>query len=324
LNAWTVSSNTETFQTTTANSLTTGTLELWNSSSLTSGIIHDIAVTGTAQLTNSRGLRILRSGANASNAQTIIGAEFGVTNTNATSGTNIAATFTASGATTANIAALFTGSVGMGDANPQTTLQVGGDAGAAFSFAGVAQIGFTNAGSATYITGLGPASTEVFFGAESSNGIVGTYSNHKFTIRTNNTARIEISNGGVITALNLAGTGDRAVLADASGVLSAPVSDRTVKTSIMPLDYGLNELMRLKPVSFEFIDGWKNHGEGRQIGFIAQEVQQVLPGSVFLTPSTGKLGINKEDIIPLLVRSVQQQQEQIELLKKEISQLKNK
>lgn len=102
LNSFANGSNTETWWTTTHNSLTTGIAYLNSSSSLTSGIIDDIAITGTAQLTNSRGLRILRSGANGSTAQTIIAAEFSVTNTNGTSGTNTALQLTASGATTAN------------------------------------------------------------------------------------------------------------------------------------------------------------------------------------------------------------------------------
>ncbi len=125
----------------------------------------------------------------------------------------------------------------------------------------------------------------------------------------------------------LAGTGSRAVLADASGVLSAPVSDRSVKNRIKPLDYGLKEIMKLKPSSFFYKEEYKNFGKTRQIGFIAQEVEQVLPNSVFINESgqlKGKKGYNKEDLIPVLVKAIQEQQKQIDELKQEVKNLKKK
>lgn len=66
LNAWTVSSDTETFQTITANSLTTGKVLSIASSSLTTGSLIDLAITGTAASINQTGLNISLSGANAS------------------------------------------------------------------------------------------------------------------------------------------------------------------------------------------------------------------------------------------------------------------
>jgi len=129
---------------------------------------------------------------------------------------------------------------------------------------------------------------------------------------------------GVNTLANLAGTGSRTVLADAGGVLSAPVSDRSTKQNILPLDYGLNTLMKLRPVSFEYKKDWQRYGTGKQIGFIAQEVKEVLPNSTFTTPSTGKMGYNEIDIVPVLVKAMQEQQQQIEELKREIIKLQNK
>jgi hypothetical protein len=123
---------------------------------------------------------------------------------------------------------------------------------------------------------------------------------------------------------NLAGTGSRAVLADASGTLSAPVSDISVKENIEPLANGLETIMQLKPVSFYFKDGWKNYGAGQQVGFIAQDIAQVLPGSVFTTPKTGKMGYNETDIIPILVKAMQQQELEIQALQRQIIELKNK
>jgi len=130
------------------------------------------------------------------------------------------------------------------------------------------------------------------------------------------TERLAISNTGVVTISNLAGTGSRAVLADASGVLSAPVSDISVKENINPIGYGLNEILKMNPVWFDFIDGYKNYGEGRQNGNIAQEMQAIIPEAVFTTPSTGKMGINYDQLHAVYIKAIQEQQAQIEELRK--------
>lgn len=49
-------------------------------------------------------------------------------------------------------------------------------------------------------------------------------------------------------------------------------SDRRIKENIQPLSYGLDTVMRLKPVAYQMKDTHE-----KQIGFIAQEVEQVMP-----------------------------------------------
>ena len=136
--------------------------------------------------------------------------------------------------------------------------------------------------------------------------------------------RLKISSTGAATFSNLAGTGSRAVLADANGLLSAPVSDISVKENIKTLDYGINDIMKLKPVSFEYIKSYKNYGQGKQIGNIAQDMQKVIPEAVFTTPSTGKMGINYDQLNGVYIKALQELQEQINTLKLEIQTLKNK
>lgn len=145
-----------------------------------------------------------------------------------------------------------------------------------------------------------------------------------FALINNSVEYMNVTSAGVVTLSNLAGTGSRTVLADANGVLSAPVSDFSVKQNIQSLNYGLNTIMQLNPVSFEYKDGWKNYGQGMQIGFIAQDVQSVLPSITFTTPSTGKMGYDELSLIPILVQGMKEQQQQIEELKKEIKSLKQK
>lgn len=84
------------------NSLTTGTGQYIASSSMTSGNLLNIVSTSTALAANNEGLNIAISGANGTNAITATGGRISVTNTNATSGTNIALELNGSGATTGN------------------------------------------------------------------------------------------------------------------------------------------------------------------------------------------------------------------------------
>lgn len=115
-------------------------------------------------------------------------------------------------------------------------------------------------------------------------------------------------------------------------------SDARDKENITDLNYGLKEVMKLRPVSFN----WKDNPQwGKKIGFIAQEVQPVLSEVVQvgdlktkapLTDADGtnvkaasdKLGIYYSDIIPVTVKAIQEQQQTIEQQQQQIQQLKKK
>jgi len=153
---------------------------------------------------------------------------------------------------------------------------------------------------------------------------IGTTTTHNFLIKTDNTLRVTVSSAGVVTISNLAGTGSRAVLADASGNLSAPVSDISVKQNIEPLKYGLETILQLNAVQFEFIESYKNYGEGLQIGTIAQEVEQIIPEAVFTTPSTGLKGINYDQLNGIYIKAIQDLNNIIDVLLKRIEALENK
>jgi hypothetical protein len=78
-----------------------------------------------------------------------------------------------------------------------------------------------NATNNTYVD-VTDGTRDVGMGIISSLGFFGTLSNHGVIISTNNSQRVAISNAGVVTINNLAGTGTRNVVVDANGVLSAP------------------------------------------------------------------------------------------------------
>ncbi len=187
-----------------------------------------------------------------------------------------------------------------------TTVQINGSIGITSKFQSTAQAG---SGVSAITTAATSASSQyLYYGVNTATG------GNTFTVAAT----------GAILSNDLAGTGSRAVLADATGLLSAPVSDSTVKENFSKFGYGINAIMKLKPVWGEYKKGWKNYGEGRQNFLIAQNVQQVIPEAVFKTPSTGKLGINKDQLDAVYVQALQDLQNQIFELKKEINKLKKK
>jgi len=95
-------------------------------------------------------------------------------------------------------------------------------------------------------------------------------------------------------------------------------SDAREKTNVQNLKYGLNELRKLRPVSFDWI---ANPEEGRKLGLIAQELQTVLPEVVRdwdwkeaedgmpnerIKVPAERLGVYYSDIIPVLVNGIQE------------------
>jgi hypothetical protein len=134
-----------------------------------------------------------------------------------------------------------------------------------------------------------------------------------------------------------------------NGVLQT--SDVRAKTNIQPLQYGLNEIMKMKPVSFKWkqerVDNFivPNAEKEVKLGFIAQQIQPILPEviqttqwkeyegnpGVLVKEEMRRLGVCYSEIIPVSIKAIQEQQVQIEEMKKTnaaiaklIYELKNK
>jgi subtilisin-like proprotein convertase family protein/uncharacterized protein YaiE (UPF0345 family) len=124
-------------------------------------------------------------------------------------------------------------------------------------------------------------------------------------------------------------------------------SDATLKTNIKPFENALKSINKLKIKQYEYTaDSKKTMGtaEGEHIGVLAQELQQVFPTLVSKqvqpiyenvkdekgvekrtqTGTKEYLGVNYMELIPVLIKGMQEQQAQIEELKKKIEVLEKK
>ncbi len=94
-------------------------------------------------------------------------------------------------------------------------------------------------------------------------------------------------------------------------------SDIRLKKEVYTTEYGLKELMKLRPVNYT----WRNNNR-QDIGFIAQEIKEVLPELVMESKdSINTLLMNYQGVIPVLVKAVQEQQQLIDKQNQAIKKL---
>jgi len=120
------------------------------------------------------------------------------------------------------------------------------------------------------------------------------------------------------------GSGTNAGRVNATQTSINGLSDIRLKENITDLETGLDEILALKPRRFD----WKK-GEGSKqknvAGFIAQEVETILPdliGDFKHEIITDAKSVKMGDMIPTLVKAIQEQQTQIDALQSEINTLK--
>jgi uncharacterized protein YxeA len=110
-------------------------------------------------------------------------------------------------------------------------------------------------------------------------------------------------------------------------------SDLKFKSNVKSLDAAMPLIKKLRPVSFDYNFDYSKvendimrtkllNDDKNRLGFIAQEVQKILPQSVKVKDSDSTLCLRMDDFIPLLVKGMQEQSVKIDSLKSVIEELK--
>ena len=101
-------------------------------------------------------------------------------------------------------------------------------------------------------------------------------------------------------------------------------SDSRAKQNVVNLSNSTSKIMNMRPVSYEFKN--RNESKGRKtnrdVGFLAQELQTVLPEAV-VTTEDGEMLVNYMAVIPLLTNAIQELNVRIEELEAELKSVKN-
>ena len=111
------------------------------------------------------------------------------------------------------------------------------------------------------------------------------------------------------------------------------VSDIRAKKEVEPMKYGLKEIMKLNTISYKLKD---DPFQDKKIGLIAQEVNQFIPEASktqdqkknekgeFETVQLNNIRVSYVNLVPVLIKAIQDQQSIIEKLEKRVSDLEKK
>ena len=230
-----------------------------------------------------------------------------------------------------NIASAYASTVAGGYTNtasgPQSVV-AGGYTNSAIGFNAVVPGGINNVatGDASFAGGTQAKARHqgAFVWADSVQADFASTNTNQFLIRAANGVGINTNNPGAY-ALFVSGaakiTGNLVV-----NTTTYP-SDARYKTNIETLNNPLENVLNLRGVSYDW-DRTKwpgnNFGEGKQIGFIAQELEEILPDLV-QTDKDGYKSVNYIGVVPVLVEAIKAQEKKIDALQKqsaEIAELK--
>ena len=156
----------------------------------------------------------------------------------------------------------------------------------------------------------------------SGNLLVGiTSSSNKFTVSTDGVRPYLFvnSSGGVGSY----GFGTGAIYSNAGILTNTNPSDERLKENITDLGWGLQQILALRPVSYT----WKTDtiNQGKQYGFIAQEVQPVMSDLVKTFKGQDEneyFGLEKDGIYATMVKAIQELSAQVTTLQTQVTALK--
>jgi hypothetical protein len=127
-----------------------------------------------------------------------------------------------------------------------------------------------------------------------------------------------------------------AIIFCGTNAFSQTVTDVDLKKNVQPITSVLNRLIQLKPSTYEFETTKFKHlnlASGKQFGFLTDNVETVFPELIrqkkmsYMFAKNGFRNItyksvDEASLVPLLVASIKEQQQQIEELKAAIEELK--
>ena len=127
--------------------------------------------------------------------------------------------------------------------------------------------------------------------------------------------KLHIGAGAKVRVDALSGTGTRPVYVDQNGILTFSLSDERLKQNFSPMHYGLRDIERLNPVTFEWQDT-QRFGAQKEIGLIAQEVKNVIPEVVAEISGCDEYTLDYSKLVPVLIQAVKELACELKELKK--------
>jgi hypothetical protein len=209
------------------------------------------------------------------------------------------------------------GNIGMGTTNPQTRLHLLRDNETLRLQGASSYISFYNNANnyIGYLWNAGDASIDL--GTASGSGLPVTISPGTATTATfTASGNVGIGTGAPSQRLHVVGN------ICATGTISA-CSDIRYKTAFAPVQNALQSVQQIHPVYYHWKKEYKDKGfaNERQLGFSAQEIEQLYPEMV-QTDNEGYKAVDYSRMTVVLLQAVKEQQQMITALQAELADLK--
>lgn len=159
------------------------------------------------------------------------------------------------------------------------------------------------------------------------NTAIGKYSGQNLTSGNNNTILGYNAQVPSLTGSNQVRVGNSAVSYAGVQVAWTITSDKRYKKDIKQLELGLDFINELNPVEYKRID---NNRDEKEFGLIAQDLEEVLEKNniekvgLLTKDDKGYMSIKYNDLIPCLIKAVQEQSESIKKLENRIKVLEGR
>ena len=178
------------------------------------------------------------------------------------------------------------------------------------------------------VSGEGIASNRVDATAGQNQNGLDFYTNYVRQVSITNGGRVGIGTANPAYPLDVSGDINASGSVRANGI--ALSSDARYKTNIATLNNALDDVLNLRGVAYDFDRAkWpeKHFADGKQIGFIAQEIEKIFPELVS-TDANGYKSVNYIGVVPVLVEAVRtlkhdndDKQKQIDTLRAQVEVL---
>ena len=188
----------------------------------------------------------------------------------------------------------------------------------------ISSVGNMSVGGVTQYSGTGVRSINIVassypvlaFYATSNNTLyssIFSYYNKTGFFHSASNATWEFNNGAVRAVISGSGT----ITAAADVIAYGSPSDKRLKENIKPIESALDKVVKLQGVTFD----WKKSDSildiKEDIGFIAQDVKEVIPELV-RENEDGMLSMRHQGIAPILLEAIKELKQEIDELKKQI------
>lgn len=142
------------------------------------------------------------------------------------------------------------------------------------------------------------------FGGTATDGLV-----FRIDGASGNTERMRITSTGNV-GIGIANPGTHKLYVNGTGFINSiwNISDQRLKKNIAPVKNALESVLALRGKTYQFDREnfqERNLPEGRQYGFLAQELRQVIPEAV-MENTDGYLAVNYDMVIPVLAEAIKE------------------